>query len=68
MLLTGCRHNTCETLRDILKCVLAYQYSRTGKFGNNGLHCEPFVIEGCDWTGESQIKAVPIGQKKVISY
>lgn len=49
-------------------CVLAYQYSRTGKFGNNGLHCEPFVIKGCDWTGESQVKTVPIGQKKVISY
>lgn len=48
--------------------VLSYQYSRTGEFGNTGLHSEPFVIEGCDWTGESQVKTVPIGQKKVISY
>lgn len=48
--------------------VLSYQYSRTGKFGNDGLHCEPFIIKSCDWTGESQVKTVPIGQKMVISY
>ncbi len=48
--------------------VLSYQYSRTGEFGNDGLHCEPFIIKGCDWTGESQVKTVPIDQKMVISY
>ncbi len=46
--------------------VLSYQYSRTGEFGNDGLHCEPFIIKGCDWTGESQVKTVPIDQKMVI--
>lgn len=55
-----------KTLR--MWSVLSYQYSRTGEFGNDGLHCEPFIIKGCDLTGESQVKTVPIGQKKVISY
>lgn len=42
----------------------SYQHSRTGKFGNDGLHRKPFIIKSSDWAGESKVKAVPIGQKK----
>lgn len=48
------------TVHPCVRALVSHQYYRAGELGHDGLNGEPLVIQGCDWSRQSQVKTVPV--------